>query len=78
MISVAPMVATWFAFLTRSPARLALWLGNRLTAWTGLAVLWRKLKDSPNRFKRFLLWGAVINVVSVLCAIGVARMLHVW
>ena len=75
---MAPMLAGWLTLITGSPAKLTLWLGNRLTAWTGLAVLWRRLKDSPNRFKRFLMWGAVINAVSVLCAIGLARMLHVW
>lgn len=72
------MLAGWLTFVAGSPMALCLWIGNRLAAWTGLAMLWRNLKHSPGRFTRFLMWGAVINVVSILCVVGLARMLRVW
>ncbi len=58
------LTSVW-AFLLGSPFKLAMWVGNRIATWTGLAVLWRKLKDVPNRRRRFLAWMVVINTLSV-------------
>ena len=63
---------TWVA---GSPVSLALWVGNRLATWTGLLVVWRKLKGAPDRTKRFLLWGLALNAASLLLLLGVLRLL---
>ncbi len=60
-----------WAFFLGSPMKILLWVGNRLATWTGLLVLWQKLKHLPNRTRRFLLIGALLNVVSLLALVGV-------
>lgn len=69
------LVASLWSVMTGSPMNLALWIGNRLATWTGLFVVWRKLKGAPDRTKRFLLWGMALNAVSFLFLFGVLRLL---
>ena len=69
------LVASLWSVVTGSPMNLALWIGNRLATWTGLLVVWRKLKGAPDRTKRFLLWGMALNAVSLLLLLGVLRLL---
>ena len=69
------LVASLWGLVTGSPINLALWIGNRLATWTGLLVVWRKLKGAPDRTKRFLLWGMALNAVSLLLLLGVLRLL---
>lgn len=57
------MPGPW-AFLFDSPLTLALWLSNRIVTWTGLFVLWRKLRHTPNRIRRFFQWGILINMAA--------------
>ena len=64
-----------WAWMVGSPVNLALWIGNRLATWTGLFVVWRKLKGAPDRTKRFLLWGMALNAVSLFLLLGVLRLL---
>ncbi len=52
-----PIITSPFFFLLGSPLKLAMWIGNRVLTWTGLMVLWRKLKHAPDRVRRFLLVG---------------------
>ena len=69
------LVASLWSVVTGSPMNLALWIGNRLATWTGLFVVWRKLKGAPDRTKRFLLWGMALNAASFLLLLGVLRLL---
>ena len=71
------LVASLWSVVAGSPVSLALWIGNRLATWTGLLVVWRKLKGAPDRTKRFLLWGMVLNAASLLLLLGVHRFLAV-
>ena len=57
-------------FLLGSPFKLAMWVGNRILTWTGLMVLWRKLKHAPDRVRRFLVVGLALNAVSLLLLVG--------
>ena len=66
------MTGPWVLFLG-SPAKLVLALSNRFLTWTGLAVLWKKLKRSPDRIRRFLVWGFMINAISLAVLIGLLR-----
>ena len=59
------MTGPW-AFLLGSPLKLAFWLGNRLVTWTGLLVVWRTLKNRPDRTRRFVRWVLLLNVASLL------------
>lgn len=63
-------------FLTGSPVKLSLWIGNRLATWTGLIVAWRKLKGSPNRSRAFFKWLMLINAVSLLVLVVALYMLR--
>ena len=65
-----PMLTGLRALLFGSPLKLAMVVGNRLATWTGMAVVWLKLKGTPDRFKRFLLWGLLLNVVSLSLLAG--------
>jgi len=69
------MLTGLWAFLLGSPLKLAFWIGNRLVTWTGLLVLWRKIQHAPDRVRRFLLWGAILNAVSLLVLVGLLRLL---
>jgi len=69
------LVASLWTWVVGSPVNLALWVGNRLATWTGLLVVWRKLKGAPDRTKRFLLWGVALNAASLLLLLGVRRFL---
>ena len=64
----------WVMILS-SPAKLAVWVSNRAAAWTGLAVVWRKLKGDPQRTRRFILWMIAINVVSLVVLVALFRLL---
>ena len=68
-----PIITSPFFFLLGSPLKLAMWIGNRVLTWTGLMVLWRKLKHAPDRVRRFLLVGLAINAVSLLLLVGLLR-----
>ena len=70
------MTGPWL-FLIGSPLKLGLWVGNRIATWTGLLVVWQRLKRAPDRTKRFLLWGLVLNVVSLLVLVGIWRVLAI-
>ena len=68
------MFAAFWSFFLGSPIKLALWAGNRLATWTGLFVVWKRLKGAPNRLRTFLLAGAVINLLSLGVLAGVLWM----
>lgn len=67
------MVAAVWGLLAGSPMNLALWVGNRLATWTGLFFVWKKLHGQPHRVHWFLLWGALVNAVSLA---GLLVVLH--
>lgn len=68
---LSPMLTGLWAFLFSSPLKLVMVVGNRLATWTGMAVVWLKLKGTPNRVKRFLVWGLLLNVLSLSLLAGV-------
>ena len=72
------LLAGFWAFLVGSPIKMAMWIGNRLATWTGLAVLWHRLKDDPNRKRRFLGWMMVINTLSFGLLIGIVWLITTW
>jgi hypothetical protein len=63
------------AFLIGSPLKLAIWAVNRLLTWTGLLVVWRRLKGVPDRPRRFLVWLVALNAASALLLMGLFRVL---
>ena len=64
------MAVPWLFFLN-SPMKVGLWIGHRLATSTGLLLIWRRLKGTPNRMRKFLVWLVVVNAVSLLCLVGV-------
>ena len=75
-----PMMRTALGMVTLvagSPVKLSFWVGNRVATWSGLVVLWRRLKGLPDRTKRFLLWGAAINAVSISLLFGIFKVFRV-
>ncbi len=68
------MIAPW-AFLT-SPLRLGLWFSNRFVTGTGAVVVWRRLRDNPNRTRRFLFWLVALNLCSVAIFVVTVRIIR--
>ena len=65
-----------WAFLVGSPLKLGVFIGNRVATWTGLLVVWQKLKGNPQRFRHFLGWLVIINAVSFSLLACVLWWLH--
>ena len=63
------LTGVW-AFVFGSPAKIAIWFGNRVATWTGLLVVWKRLKGHPQRPRRFFLWLVLINGVSLALLAG--------
>jgi len=63
------MLTALWAWLFTSPLKLAVLLSNRLATWTGLVMVWLKLKGAPDRMRRFLMWWVALNAAS-LCLLG--------
>ena len=70
------MTGPWLFFIG-SPVKLTVWIGNRLATWTGLAVVWQKVKHAPNRSRRFFTWLVALNAVSLLALFGVWWLLKI-
>lgn len=64
------MFTVLWTLLVGSPVRLAIWIGNRVATWTGLFFLWRRLNGSPNRWRRFLVVGSLVNLASLVAVVG--------
>jgi len=63
------MLTALWAWLLASPFKFAVLLSNRIATWTGLLMVWVRLKGTPNRMRRFLVWWVVLNAAS-LCLLG--------
>ena len=57
------MIGPWT--LLTSPLRVGLWFSNRFVTGTGVMLVWRRLKDNPNRARRFLIWLLALNLCSI-------------
>ena len=68
MLTLAPV-----ASLVGSPVRLAVFAGSRVATMTGLAVVWTRLRNDPHRWRRFILWMMVVNIVSWTAIVIVLR-----
>ena len=64
------ILTTLWSFVFGSPIKIAVWVGNRIATWTGLVVMWKRLKGHPQRPKHFFLWLVVINGVSLALLVG--------
>ena len=63
-------MAGWWVLWLGSPAKLTFWLSSRVAAWTGSFMAWKKLRYTPNRTRRLLVWMLVINAVAWLAWAG--------
>ena len=53
-----------------TPLKFSLWALNRIATWTGIAVLWKRLR----RQRLFWLWLVLINTASL----GVLGLMFFW
>jgi len=67
------LLTSLWIYLLGSPVKLAVWVGNRIAAWTTLGLIWQRIRHDPNRLLRFFLWVVMINSVSIGLLFAVYR-----
>jgi hypothetical protein len=69
------MTFPW-TLIPRTPWSISLLVGNRVLTATGMFVWWRRIRQTPGALGRFVLWGAVVNLASWACLIGLLRVVR--
>jgi len=62
--------------LVASPVAMWWWASNRVVANISLLLVWRRIRRSPDRFRRYVVWMLIVNVVSLAAFFGLLPLLR--